>query len=244
MGTAALLGTGIDVKTEQGRAELYKKQLDLTKKKELAGQREALAAAEAGDGTFTDEGGTWTVDQLKKRIAELEQEIGNDAAMPVDVLGDMQRDARDQLAASADGFRSSLDGIDARAQKRNREPGRGAVGDAAAGAAKQAQDELARLTAAATAAREAARAKAAEDREKVEEAQESNDPATMRGEVFGSYSAAALQARSGGGSLAERAAKAGERAADGIDDLARRFEALNGVEKEILDEIRLGGALA
>lgn len=217
LGTAALLGTGVDIKTEQGKAELIKKQNARTLPKLIEQLKSELAAADANGGSIADDttsGVSVTSEQIKARIAELEARLRVVKNDTPNFLKDTQTSAREDLAAQREEFKNRSKEIADKARIRNKEarPDLESVGgaDTAAAAAAKAKADL---EAARKAAGDAASKVDEEKKKAAEEASKTKAPgggasAGIASEVFGSFSAAALQASGGtGGTAADRTAK-------------------------------------
>jgi len=217
MGTAALLGTGVDVNSEQGKAELIRRREIQTNKNQLRKEQMALDLAKAGGHVMTDEDGqTWSQQDLETRVSGLHQRLKELGENPTDVLGDMKAEARKHLSGTADSVRDAVnkplggvaDSIHAAmtdigggAQQRAnaasakfRDRISGGAGNLSS-EAKKALDELAALQGKAVAD---VAAKAAKLDDKNKEHQETAEG--VGGRIQGTFSAAALLAAGGGGS--------------------------------------------
>ena len=118
LGQAALLGTGVDMQTEQGKAEATRLQSVWTKQRLLDKANQDLAASEANGGTFTNQAGlTNTSEELRILVENLTQDLAN-AGVAVNTLADAQKIAAGQIDSAADAMQSGLERLQADAQAR------------------------------------------------------------------------------------------------------------------------------
>lgn len=218
LGSAALLGTGVDMKTEEGKKKLLRMQDRMAKTRQLEEEQGNLEKANANGGTMTDEAGqTWTSGDIQRRIDELKQQIGVLNGAQTSFLDDAKKDATAQISDTADSIHAALAEYDKAAQEQAERSKEALAGGSAGGSSAShealdaAQAKLDALL------KQAADARAAqEEKDKAREDALSGSgrgeaEANLGKEVVGSFSAAALAAGGATSSPAERAAKAAEK---------------------------------
>ena len=141
---------GVDISQEQGRAEEIRKKEIEVKKRQLAelqsfqsaaksGGAEGLKAAMESAGWDTSQVEDWNewITRINTNIGDLQTDLTVLGSTPVDVLGDMQKTADEQLQGTADSLKKWIDD----APKRASESG-DAFSKAIEGGAGKASDAL------------------------------------------------------------------------------------------------------
>lgn len=168
-----------------------------------------------------------------------------------DVLAEAQAAANSAISGQAAAFRARLDGIDQRAQGRNRAsaPELDVSGEQseARSAADRAKAELDRLREDARKATLDAKLQADQQKQQGREGMAGAAASAMGGmgsRVVGSFSAAALSAMGGAASPTERIAKGVEKTVDTLKELVADTNDGKQINQDILQEIRMGGMIA
>ncbi len=213
-GRAALAGTGIDLQTEQGKAELLRQQEIRAKEKLLASARAEAAAGDADAQRFAE---------------ELEQQLIELGATPANVLADAKQAADETLTGTADAVKAAIAKAESAVQDKAKSSGdafKEQIGSGASEAEKKVvalREELAALNKEAAERAKAAKSASPADPGDLADALGAGQQRRV-GAATASFSAAALIASSQGGqSRMERLTERHIRKTDELKDEINRF---------------------
>ena len=199
------------------------------------GLKDELKQAQANGGAIQQDGQTFTIEDIEHGIADIEESLRQAEESTADPLAEMQENARAQTHGTADAVQAALDKYKQTADE-NAEESKSNLGVHATGGTDQAADELGALLGDFKKLRQ----KAADEADAAHGAQQAEIGGVSK-EMFGTFSAAALQAAGGGNSPMERTAKAAEALLPVAQKQAAAADQLAKIDADLLQEVRMSG---